>query len=199
MIFFKKLGVLIYAILMLCAGLVLVLISANVISADQWNTVLNTAKENLYSQAALAAIGGIFVIIGITAPLRVGRKLNKNRLIAFQNPEGEVTISLSAIEDYVRKVAGTVSDIKDIRSRVSTGRRGINIVCDAAIYSGANIPEVTEKMQQVLKNKLSGMLGVEAKINVKMNISKIAKGASEPEGGIVGEDTGLPNAPFRIG
>jgi uncharacterized alkaline shock family protein YloU len=198
MIFFKKLGVFIYAVLMLCVGLALAAIAANIISAEQWAAALNLAKENMYSQAALAVIGGIFIIIGITAPLRIGRKLNKNRIIAFQNPEGEVTISLSAIEDYVRKVAGTISDIKDMRSRVSAGRRGINIVCDASIYSGANIPEVTEKMQQVLKNKLSGMLGVEAKINVKMNISKIAKG-TESTGGVIGEETGLPQAPFRIG
>ena len=198
MIFLKKLGILVYAALMLCAGLVLVSIAGNIISAEQWTGALNAVEGNLYSQAILGVVGGLFVIIGITAPMRVGRNLNKKRIIAFQNPEGEVTISLSAIEDYTRKVAGTISDIKDIRSRVGIGRKGINIVCDASIFSGANIPEVTEKMQQLLKNKLSGMLGVEAKINIKMNISKIAKGP-EPEGGVIGEETDLPRAPFRIG
>ena len=111
MIFLKKLGILVYAALMLCAGLVLVSIAGNIISAEQWTGALNAVEGNLYSQAILGVVGGLFVIIGITAPMRVGRNLNKNRIIAFQNPEGEVTISLSAIEDYTRKVAGTISDI----------------------------------------------------------------------------------------
>ena len=195
MIFFKKLGVLVYAALMLCVGLALIAAATNFVSAQQWTNVLSLAKENLYSQVTLGVIGGLFLLIGATAPFRTSRKLNKNRIIAFQNPDGEVTISLSAVEDYIRKVAGSISDIKEIRSRVSAGRKGINITCDAAIFSGANIPEVTEKMQQVLKNKLNSMLGVEEKINVTMNISKIAKG-TEP-GIAADEEIAPPHVPFR--
>lgn len=196
MIFLRKLGVLIYAALMLIAGSLLFLAATNVISAEQWTGALNAVKENLYSQAALGVMGGLFVLIGITAPFRITRKLNKNRIIAFQNPDGEVTISLSAVEDYISKIAGGISDIKEIRSRVSAGRKGINIICDASIFSGANIPEVTEKMQVVLKNKLNEMLGVEEKINIQMNISKIAKGGAETKG-VVKEETSQPRAPFR--
>lgn len=191
----RKLCVFVYAVLMLVVGLLLLLAATNVVSTEQWTTALNAAKENLYSQAALGVVGGLFALIGVTAPFRVARRLNKNRIIAFQNPDGEVTISLSAIEDYVRKVAGSISAIKDIRSRVGAGRKGINIVCDAAIFSGANIPEVTEKMQTVLKNKLNEMIGVEEKINIKMNISKIAKG-TEAEG-IEEAEAPHPRAPFR--
>ncbi|MGB3114105.1 MAG: Asp23/Gls24 family envelope stress response protein, partial [Candidatus Omnitrophota bacterium] len=98
-------------------------------------------------------------------------------------------------EEYIKKIAGGMDEIKDVRSRVNTSRKGINIVCDVAILPGANIPEVTEKMQAAVKNKLSGMIGVEEKINIKMNINKIAKGPMEP--GSVLEEEHVPHVPFR--
>ncbi|MGB2880061.1 MAG: alkaline shock response membrane anchor protein AmaP [Candidatus Omnitrophota bacterium] len=195
MVFFKKLGVLIYAILIVCAGALFILLSAGIVSTEQWSGALNALNVNLYAKAALGCAGGLFVLIGITAPFRVARKLQSSRIIAFQNPDGEVTISLSAIEEYIKKIAGGMDEIKDVRSRVNTSRKGINIVCDVAILPGANIPEVTEKMQAAVKNKLSGMIGVEEKINIKMNINKIAKGPMEP--GSVLEEEHVPHVPFR--
>ncbi|MFQ5952811.1 MAG: alkaline shock response membrane anchor protein AmaP [Candidatus Omnitrophota bacterium] len=195
MVFFKKLGILVYTVLMVAAGALFLLLGLNVLSAEQWTEALNALQGSVCVQATVGAVGGLFVLIGITAPFRLAKKINANRIIAFQNPDGEVTISLSAIEDYIRKIAGGIQDIKEIRSRVSSGRKGINIVCDVSILPGANIPEVTEKMQVAVKNKLSGMLGVEERINIKMNINKIAKGIVEPEGAIVEEEE--PQVPFR--
>ncbi|MGD2278645.1 MAG: alkaline shock response membrane anchor protein AmaP [Candidatus Omnitrophota bacterium] len=195
MVFLKKLAVLIYALLLVCAGALFVLLPLNVISADQWTGVANAIGENLHLQVAVGCVGAIIILIGVTAPFRAAKGLQGTRIIAFQNPDGEVTISITAIEDYIKKIAGTLADIKDIKSRVSSSRRGINIVCDISILPGANIPEVTEQMQSAIKNKLSGMLGVEEKINIQMNISKIAKGAMEPETGGIEEP--VPHVPFR--
>ena len=195
MIFFKKLGVLIYAILLASAGALFALVAAGLISAEQCSGTVNALVANLYAKSAVGCVGGLFILIGVTAPFRVARQLQSSRIIAFQNPDGEVTISLSAIEEYIRKIAGSMDEIRDVRSRVNTSRKGINIVCDVAILPGANIPEVTEKMQIAVKNKLSGMIGVEEKINIKMNINKIAKGAVEPEGTPAEEP--VPHVPFR--
>ncbi|MGB3113345.1 MAG: hypothetical protein WBC00_01825, partial [Candidatus Omnitrophota bacterium] len=84
MVFFKKLGVLIYAILIVCAGALFILLSAGIVSTEQWSGALNALNVNLYAKAALGCAGGLFVLIGITAPFRVARKLQSSRIIAFQ-------------------------------------------------------------------------------------------------------------------
>jgi uncharacterized alkaline shock family protein YloU len=178
---FKKFFAFIYMILMVAVGVILVVLAAKVISPTQLSDTIGTLNENIYTQTAVGVVGGIFVLLGILAPFRVSRKFQTSKIIAFQNPDGEVTISLSAIEDYIKKVAYNIPDIQDIRSRVNAGRRGINIVCDVTISAGANIPQVTEKIQMTVKNKLHEMIGVEEKINMQMNINKIAKGALAPE------------------
>ena len=195
--FIKRLGVVIYMLLMLGAGALLLLISLNVLSPERWVELLETATGGVGYCVAVGVIGGLFVIIGIAAPYRLEKRLKKNRVIAFQNPDGEVTVSLSAIEEYIRKIAKGISGIKDVSSRVDISKKGIDIVTGVTISATANIPEVTERIQGEVKNKVRGMLGVEENINMKMHIKRIIRGVREAEGAVGGEPSGAEQIPFR--
>ncbi len=194
--FFRRLSVVIYMLLMLGVGILLLLLSINALSPEQWAELLSVTSETASYRVTVGVIGGIFVILGILAPYRVEKRIKKNRTIAFQNPDGEVTVSLSAIEEYIRKIAKGISGIKDVSSRVDISRKGIDIVTGVTISAAANIPEVTERIQKEVKNKVQGMLGVEEQINMKMHVKRIARGVREAEG--AGEEiTGAEHIPFR--
>jgi len=64
-------------------------------------------------------------------------------------------------------------EVKELRANVTAGKKGINITNRAVIYSDTNIPEVTEKIQNMLKNRIQEMLGIEETINIKIHIAKI--------------------------
>ncbi|MEA3489306.1 MAG: alkaline shock response membrane anchor protein AmaP [Candidatus Omnitrophota bacterium] len=197
MCFFKKIGILIYMMLMLGAGALFLIVSLNVLPQDQWMDLLSLASGSFSCQILLGIVGGIFVVIGIISPIRLAKKLEKSRTVSFQNPDGEVTVSLSAIEDYIRKIAKGISGIKDVRPHVSISKKGINVITAVSISAAANIPEVTEKIQMQVKNRVQGMLGVEENINVKLHISKIMSGAHRDEGAMDEDMTGAAQVPFR--
>lgn len=195
--FFKRIGILIYMLLMLGAGAVLLLVALNIFPSEQWAGILDTVNGTLGYQVALGVTGGLFVVIGIIAPCRLAKNLKKSRTVSFQNPDGEVTVSLSAIEDYIRKIAKGISGIKDVRPHVDIGKKGIDVIVAVSISATANIPEVTEKIQMQVKNQVQGMLGVEENINIKLHINKIMKGLQAEEDSF-GE--GMPEeaqVPFR--
>ena len=177
--FLKRLGMLIYALLMLSVGALFVLTAFSCISSDLWGSFCDVIAGNLYYQVAMVVVGAIFVIAGVMAPYRLGKKLKKDRVISFQNPDGEVSVSLSAIEEYIKKISKNIPGIKDIKSHVDVSKKGINIVMAVSLSAGSNIPEVTERIQMEVRNKVQGMLGVEERINIKMHISKIMRGAGE--------------------
>ncbi|MFH1395141.1 MAG: alkaline shock response membrane anchor protein AmaP [Candidatus Omnitrophota bacterium] len=179
--FFKRFGVLIYALLLVGVGSVFFLMSLNLILPEQWVDIIGVINSTMSFQVAAVVIGVLFIIIGLMAPYKLEKTIQKKRIVAFQNPDGEVTVSISAIEDYIRKIAKNISGIKDIRSRVFINRKGINIVTDVSITAGANIPQITERIQMEVKNKVQVMLGVEEKISVKIHIKKIAKSESPSE------------------
>jgi len=115
----------------------------------------------------------ILIITFSISRVMLGR-FQREKTIAFTNPEGEVTISLSAIEDLIRKVAKQVSEVKDLRCDVKANKKGaIQIVARVALWSDSNIPEATEKVQNLVKTKVQDMLGIEEAVTCTVNITKI--------------------------
>lgn len=173
--FFKKAGMLIYMVLMLGAGCVMLLVAARVISPGQVDKAVDVLQGDANYQIALMVAGAIFVIVGILSPWRMSKKLKTDRVISFRNPDGEVSVSLVAIEEYIKKIAQGIQGIRDIKTRVDVNKRGIDIVTAVSLTSGSNIPEVTERIQMEVRNRVQAMLGVEENINIKMHINKIAR------------------------
>ncbi|MFC1644390.1 alkaline shock response membrane anchor protein AmaP [Candidatus Omnitrophota bacterium] len=193
--FFKRLGALIYMLMMLGAGAIALAVSLNVLTVERWTETFKIINETSSYQITLTVIGGLFVLIGIIAPFRLHKRLKGSRVVAFQNPDGEVTVSLAAIEEYIRKIAKGIPGIKDVRPRVDISKKGIDVIIRVSLSSGANIPEVTERLQLEVRNKVQNMLGVEEKINVRLHINRFIKGAQQ-EGGA--EDSpGTAHVPFR--
>lgn len=195
--FIKKLGLFIYMILMVATGAALIVLSLRVVSINTWSVCLESVYSSFNLQIAISAVGAIFIAIGIIVPRRASRKLGgRNKLITFQNPDGEVTVSLSAIEGYVRKVAKDIPGIEDVRSNVKVSKKkGITVISDVSISAGTNIPEATESIQVVVKSKIQEMLGVEEPVNVTMHITKIMKDAQSDEADPQEED--VQGVPFR--
>lgn len=179
--FLKRVTMIVYMLLLLSVGAVLVLLSLNILVAAKLIETVNVIVQNPAYQITGTVIGVIIMLIGVIAPYRLEKRIKRNRFISFQNPDGEVTISLSAVEDYIHKIAKSIPGIKDVRSHVSSGKKGINVITDVSISASTNIPEVTERIQMEVKNKVQSMLGIEESINIRMNIKKIAKGSKVDE------------------
>ncbi len=175
--FIKKLCLAVYLIIMVCVGGVLVVISLNVTPAETWIDAINLIYSSVYTQVAAGVAGLILILVGVIGPYKAARKLNRDKIITFQNPDGEVTVALSAIENFVLRVAKDIPGIKDVKSRVDVNKKGINITSFVSIEAGTNIPEATEQIQMLVKARVQDMLGVEESINIKMHINKIMKGS----------------------
>lgn len=127
-------------------------------------------------QSARLAIGGVGLLLIIAsvcvAQITLG-KMSKEKTIAFNNPEGRVTVSLSAIEDFIRRLSSNMMDIKDLRSNVIAGKKGIEINARVSLWADVNIPQATSSIQAIIKNRVQEMLGIEEPILVKVHVGKI--------------------------
>jgi len=158
---------------MVITGTMIVLAFVNQVPADVIKNGLDAIYANSDLQLAGIIYGGIFIITGIIVPYRLLKAIHRNKLITFQNPDGEVTVSIYAIEDYVRKVIKSMSDINSARAYVTYGRKGINIVSEITIGAGSNVSAITERIQMEVKSKVQAMLGVDEKIEISIRINKI--------------------------
>lgn len=194
--FLRKLGIFVYLFMMIGAGALLISVAIETITPDMIAYALKLVAGSQAIQIALYALGGLFLLIGIVGPLKMARDISDESIIAFQNPDGEVTVSLKAIEDYIRKISRDIPGINDVRAHVVVRRRSVNIECHVSLTAGSNIPDITERIQLAVRSRLQNMLGMEERINVRMHVSRIVK-AARSEGMPAEEELGPAEIPFR--
>lgn len=180
----KKLAIIIHTILFLAIGGVLVLLSLNLLSSDMMVSAINYIYGEPNLNLALGAAGAILILFGLLTARANLSKIQREKTIAFENPDGQVTVSLSAVEDFIKKSVRHLTEVKELRSSVTASKKGINVICKATIFAESNIPETTERIQNIIKSRVRDMLGVEETINTKIHVTKISsrgKGDAQPE------------------
>ncbi len=100
-------------------------------------------------------------------------KIQREKTIAFENPDGQVTISLTAIEDFIKRAIRQLPEVKELKPSVRASKKGITIINRVTLYSDIHIPETTEKIQNIVKTRVQDMLGVEEPITIKVHVVKI--------------------------
>lgn len=130
------------------------------------------AEQNLQIACLLTGIG-LILLNWMIANLTLA-KLQQQKTIAFENPDGRVTVSLSAIEDFIRRSTQELPEVKDLRSDVIAKKGRILVRARVTLWSEAHIPDVTERIQTLVRSRVQEMLsGMEEPVNVQVHVAKV--------------------------
>jgi uncharacterized alkaline shock family protein YloU len=163
-----------YTIVFLILGGLLISISLNLIPQDMIIDTLNTFYTAKDVRLIAGITGLVIIFINIMVIQLTMGKIKRERTIAFENPDGQVTISLTAIEDFIKRAIKQLPEVKELKPFVRASKKGISIVNRCTLFSDVNIPETTEKIQNIVKLRVQEMLGVEDPISIKVHVTKIS-------------------------
>ena len=171
---FTVLGIFFYAAVIILASLALIIFSLNILQPQDINNVLLHLQGSINSRIITGLSGLLLILISFSfAQLILGR-FQREKTIAFSTSSGEVTIALSAVEDLIRRLAGIIPEIKELRPDVIATKKGIIVDLRVILRKEANIPELTSRLQDITRAKIQEVLGVEEQIIVKIHVAKIA-------------------------
>ena len=121
------------------------------------------------------ATGFLLILLNISiAQFSIG-KLRKNRTIALENKYGRVKISLSTIEDYIKRLLHGVTEVKKKKINISNRKHRIEVIIKAVFYSDVNISEVTKRIQNTIQLRLQEILGIEEAVIITVQVIKIVQ------------------------
>lgn len=172
--FINGLTLLFYTMVFLVVGGLFIVIALNIIPQEIIVETLNTLYSSANTRLALGIAGILLIFISIMVVQVAMGTIKREKTIAFENPDGQVTISLSAIEDFIKRALKQLPEVKELKPNVRAGKKGISIINRVTLFSDINIPETTEKIQSIVKSRVQDMLGVEEPINIKVHVVKIA-------------------------
>lgn len=172
--FFSVLGVLFYAAIIILAGVALIVFSFNLLSPRDINSLLILAQDSQQSRIIIGLSGLLLILISFSFAQLILGKFQREKTIAFATSSGQVTISLSAVEDLIRRISGSIPEVKELRPNVVAGKKGIVVDMRMVLKSEANIPELTSRLQELARARIQEVLGLEEQIIVRIHVAKIA-------------------------
>lgn len=144
-------------------------------------SLIEATYELLYTdwmtRSWFGLIGVLIILFWMRFIKGKNEKASREKTIAFQTGNGEVTISLLALEDMLKKQLVEFKHLKEIRPQIivskKRGKKEIHVVLRVILESCTNVPEITSSVQENVRARLQDLLGIEEKISVDISIRKI--------------------------
>jgi len=172
--FLTVLGIVFYAVTIMVIGFALIVFALNILLPMDINNLLTLAQSSHNSRVIIGLFGALLILISFSFAQIILGKFQREKTIAFATSSGQVTISLSAVEDLIRRLAGIIPEVKELRPNVVANKKGIIVEMRVVLRSEANIPDLTSRLQDITKSKIQEVLGVDEQIIIRIHVAKIA-------------------------
>lgn len=170
----NRITMLFFLVIFVAIGVFLILVSVKFIQSEPLLNALDYLYASMNLRIGMAITGALVILISMASYQFTIARIERQKNIAFNNPDGQVTISLSAIEEFIKRIGSSLPEVKELKSVCLATKKGIDISARVIFWSDANIPDVTEKIQGLIKTKIQEMLGIDEPIIVKVHVAKIA-------------------------
>ena len=162
-----------YTLIFIMLGAGLIAVAWGLIQPQDLNAALSNVQTSLNYKLVFTLSGILLVLISISFAQLVLERFQRERTIAFSTSSGQVTISLSAVEDLIKRLTNIIPEIKELRPDVIATKKGLIVDLRVVLKSEANIPELTSRLQEITRSKIQEVLGIEEQIIIKIHVAKI--------------------------
>ena len=147
-----------------------------------FDEALNAAMYNqVRSTPFYGAAIGLFLILSVVlrfAARREGRA--KDAFINFHSDDGSVGISTRAVCDFIERIGKEFAAIKSIDSKLIRRKDFVDIALGVKVLSGNKIPELSQVLQQRIRDGVRESLGLEEIRNITIKVREIVGAPAMP-------------------
>ncbi len=171
--FLTRISVLLCVTIMFYLDVFMFMFAFNYIELDKVSDFLTV----VYGGEALQMISGVVACVLFFLNFILYRTFSsrsyKGNTIAFDNPSGRVSVSLLAIEDLTKRAIRKAVEVKEAKVKIAASKKGLRIKITLTLRVEGSIPEVTSRVQELVKQKVQDAIGLDEPINVSIYVGKI--------------------------
>jgi len=169
----RILGIIFYSTIVTLIGVAFIAFAFHRLQPEIVSDLLVYIQDNVSSRLIVGLSGVLLIIISISFAQIILGRFQREKTIAFPTSSGEVTIALAAVEDLIRRLAVLVPEVKELRPNVVARKDNIIVDLRVALKTGSNMPELTSRLQELVKSEIERVLGLEQEPIVNIHIAKI--------------------------
>lgn len=132
-----------------------------------WNVLQQSNPWQFALGVSLVTLAILYWLSGL--PI-VGRE----QFLSFPGEGGTISISVNAINAFLLKLKTEFAGIVDLRADVSASHRGaIEVRLEMTVKAGTHIQQLSQALQQRVRESMRESLGIEDIAEVKVNVTDI--------------------------
>lgn len=171
--FLTRIAVLFFVTLIMFLSAFVIVFTYNLVSLQE---VLDFITIVYYDEAVgmiCAAYAGVLLFLNFVFYQVFTVNIHRDKTIAFDNPAGRVSVSLLAIEELTKRVISRIPEVREVKSRIQATKKGLQIKIRLILRAEGSIPEVTSKVQELVKKKIQDTIGLDDPIDIAIYVGKI--------------------------
>lgn len=139
----------------------------------------NTAfRDFLFSKMetspATGVIAGLVLILIVLTYLGTfGSDRPRKRFISFESDNGEVSISVNAARDFIRKLGDEFSAVVNMDPQIRYEKNLICIDLNVKVQTGSRVPELSRMLQDRVRESIRDGLGIVEVREIKVKVQEI--------------------------
>lgn len=157
----------------LITNTVLLVIGGALIYGNLVDREMGTRISELISSPVGSLILGCVMVVSVVLGWLTRFVGKKEKFIDFQSDDGSVGISTKAIKDFIERVGKEFAAVKSIDSQLIHNRGNVDIAISVKVLSGNKIPELTQVLQQRVRESVRESLGIEGIGNITVKVAEI--------------------------
>ncbi|MBF0386106.1 MAG: alkaline shock response membrane anchor protein AmaP [Candidatus Omnitrophica bacterium] len=197
--FITRLAVLFYVTLVLFVSCFMIMFVAKWVNVNDINAFLSAVYEDKTLRMVIGILGGVILFMNFLFYQLYSVNIHRDKVIAFDNPAGRVSVSLVALEDLIKRMLYRTEEIKEVKASIRATRKGLLSKIKLALKAEVNIPDLTARVQDMVRGKIQDIIGLEEPIDITIYVGKIlAEKSKTKDGDSQGEvKEDLNNVPFQ--
>ncbi|MDP8265064.1 MAG: alkaline shock response membrane anchor protein AmaP [Candidatus Aceula lacicola] len=176
---FTRLAMLFYVAIILFIGGFIISLATHAITLAEISYYLDIAYNDLNLRFVIVVVSAAIMFLSLLFARIITGSQQKEKTIAFDNPSGRVSISLSALEDMIKRSVSGISEVKEIKPSILATKKGIEVTSRLILKSDVSIPDMTAQLQELIKTRVQDVLGIEENVIIKIHVTKIVSSSGK--------------------
>lgn len=168
-------------LLALCAGAVLITmaIAPTVITAPVGDFLIYA--QGTAGRITTGGAGALFVLMPIGLSLRWYASRRYAREISYQTENGQVSVSLQAIEEALARAVEADEAVRKVSLKVYDDRvkRQIGILCTLNLWDDGDVTGINRRCQQQIRERFGELMPEQAAVNIHISVHRLTPRPAE--------------------
>ncbi|MBN1688482.1 MAG: alkaline shock response membrane anchor protein AmaP [Candidatus Omnitrophica bacterium] len=157
----------------LTIGSFLIIVAFHILSLNDAMIKIRELYDSPWRSTQSGFIGLLFITVGLYFAKMLVKKGRESEAIIYQSELGPVVVSVSAIEDAVKRVLKKYHLVKDWKIKTLIHTKDVEIKIRIVLWTGAKVQDLLTEIQSEIHARVSKLLSDENKLEVICDVQKI--------------------------